>query len=95
MFVFQFNLVFLLQVLHVLGSPIPDTSVWSVPLPLLVTLARNIVVANAAGMVVLLCVFLVNGFIIQHTYLHPWVLWLVGSCLGVLQYHQKKGLANI
>ena len=64
-FVFQFHL---LQMLHVLGSPVPDASVRSVPLPLLVTLARNIVVANAAGMVVLLCMFLMNGFVIQHTY---------------------------
>ena len=39
------------------------------------TLARNIVIANAAGMMLLLCVFLMNGFVIQRRYLHPWVLW--------------------
>ena len=39
------------------------------------TLARNIVVANAAGMMMLLCVFLMDGFVIQRRYLHPWVLW--------------------
>ena len=46
------------------------------------TLARNIVVANAAGMMLLLCVFLMNGFVIQRTYLHPWVLWSVPPLLS-------------
>ena len=39
------------------------------------TAARNIVVANAAGMMFLLCVFLMDGFVIQRRYLHPWVIW--------------------
>ena len=50
------------------------------------TLARNIVVANAAGMMVLLCVFLMNGFVIQRRYLHPWVLWstsLLSDCKAI------------
>lgn len=48
------------------------------------TLARNIVVANAAGMMLLLCVFLMNGFVIQRRYLHPWVLWSVSLLLSLL-----------
>jgi len=32
-------------------------------------------VANAAGMLLLLCVFLMNGFVIRKFYIHPWVIW--------------------
>lgn len=48
------------------------------------TLARNIVVANAAGMMLLLCVLLMNGFLIQRRYLHPWVLWSVSLLLSLI-----------
>ena len=39
------------------------------------TAARQIVVANAGGMLLLLCVFLMNGFVIRREYIHPWVIW--------------------
>ena len=39
------------------------------------TASRQIVVANAGGMLLLLCVFLMNGFVIRRTYIHPWVIW--------------------
>ncbi len=39
------------------------------------TASRQIVVANAAGMLLLLCVFLMNGFVILKFYIHPWVIW--------------------
>lgn len=35
------------------------------------TASRQIVVANAAGMLLLLCVFLMNGFVIRRQYIHP------------------------
>ena len=39
------------------------------------TASRNIVVANAGGMLLLLCVFLMNGFVIRRQFIHPWVIW--------------------
>ena len=39
------------------------------------TASRHIVVANASGMLLLLCVFLMNGFVIRRQYIHPWVVW--------------------
>ncbi|KAL3140482.1 hypothetical protein ABBQ38_004739 [Trebouxia sp. C0009 RCD-2024] len=56
------------------------------------TIARNIVVANAAGMMLLLCVFLMNGFVIQRRYLHPWVLWIYW--MNPLNYIQRAILVN-
>ncbi|KAL0019151.1 hypothetical protein WJX77_009596 [Trebouxia sp. C0004] len=38
--------------------------------------SRHIVIANAIGMMVLLCVFLMDGFVIHRLYVHPWVIWL-------------------
>ena len=49
------------------------------------TASRNIVVANAGGMLLLLCVFLMNGFVIRHAFIHPWVVWYAqGSTLCLL-----------
>ncbi|KAL0018676.1 hypothetical protein WJX77_002041 [Trebouxia sp. C0004] len=56
------------------------------------SLARNIVVANAGGMMLLLCVLLMNGFIIQRRYLHPWVLWIYW--MNPLNYLQRAILIN-
>lgn len=42
---------------------------------LVATMSRHIVIANAAGMMMLLCVFLTDGFVIQRVYIHPWVIW--------------------
>ena len=39
------------------------------------TASGQIVVANAAGMLLLLCVFLMNGYVIRRFYIHPWVIW--------------------
>lgn len=39
------------------------------------TASRQIVVANAGGMLLLLCVFLMNGFVIRRAFIHPWVVW--------------------
>ncbi|DBB15923.1 TPA: hypothetical protein ACH3X3_003297 [Trebouxia sp. C0006] len=43
---------------------------------LVATASRHIVIANAVGMMALLCVFLMDGFVIQRLYVHPWVVWL-------------------
>ena len=36
---------------------------------------RNIVLANGAGMLMLLCTILLDGFVIIKRYIHPWVVW--------------------
>lgn len=45
------------------------------------TAARQIVVANAGGMLLLLCIFLMNGFVIRRQYIHPWVIWYAPPAL--------------
>ena len=42
---------------------------------LMATMSRHIVIANALSMMVLLCVFLMDGFVIQRVCIHPWVMW--------------------
>ena len=42
---------------------------------LVATLSRHIVIANAIGMMLLLCVFLMDGFVIARLFVHPWVIW--------------------
>lgn len=49
------------------------------------TASRNIVVANAGGMLLLLCVFLMNGFVIRREFIHPWVIWYARCSTLVLQ----------
>lgn len=49
------------------------------------TASRNIVVANAGGMLLLLCVFLMNGFVIRRSFIHPWVIWYAWCSICCLQ----------
>ncbi|DBA99141.1 TPA: hypothetical protein ACH3X3_011764 [Trebouxia sp. C0006] len=56
------------------------------------TLSRNIVVANALGMMLLLCIFLMDGFVIQRRYIHPWVVWLYW--MNPLNYATKAIIIN-
>ena len=42
---------------------------------LVATVSRHIVIANAISMMVLLCVFLMDGFVIRRLCVHPWVIW--------------------
>ena len=41
--------------------------------------ARNIVVANGLGMLVMLCCILLDGFVIIKRYIHPWVVWYAAA----------------
>ncbi|KAL3150185.1 hypothetical protein ABBQ32_000044 [Trebouxia sp. C0010 RCD-2024] len=56
------------------------------------TASRTIVVANAGGMLLLLCVFLMNGFVIRREFIHPWVIWVYWA--NPLQYITKAILIN-
>eukprot|EP00891_Asterochloris_glomerata_P005171 jgi/Astpho2/5171/Aster-04755 len=53
---------------------------------------RNIVIANAAGMMLLLCVFLMNGFVIRKNFVHPWVVWIFWA--DPLQYATRALMIN-
>lgn len=41
----------------------------------LAVVTRNIVLSNGAGMLMLLCTVLVDGFVIIKHYIHPWIIW--------------------
>ncbi|DBA79271.1 TPA: hypothetical protein ACH3X2_007820 [Trebouxia sp. C0005] len=56
------------------------------------TASRQIVVANAAGMLLLLCVFLMNGFVIRRPFIHPWVIWIYWA--NPLSYITRAILIN-
>lgn len=47
---------------------------------LMAVITRNIVLANGAGMLMLLCTILVDGFVIIKSYIHPWIIWSVIFC---------------
>ncbi len=50
---------------------------WSVALfRMMGALCRNIVVANAVGLMFMLLVFLMGGFVITKQNIRPWVVWM-------------------
>lgn len=50
---------------------------WSVALfRMMGALCRNIVVANAVGLMFMLLVFLMGGFVITKQSIQPWVVWM-------------------
>ncbi|DBA84895.1 TPA: transcription factor [Trebouxia sp. C0004] len=55
-------------------------------------ITRNIVLANGAGMLMLLCTILLDGFVIIKRYIHPWTVWIYW--MNPLQYAQKAILVN-
>ena len=53
---------------------------WSVALfRMMGALCRNIVVANAVGLMFMLLVFLMGGFVITKQNVRPWTVWLYWS----------------
>ena len=53
---------------------------WSVALfRMMGALCRNIVVANAVGLMFMLLVFLMGGFVITKQNVRPWVVWMYWS----------------
>lgn len=46
-------------------------------------LARNIVIANALGALVLMFIIMLGGFVLPRGYVHPWWIW--GYWIG--KYH--------
>lgn len=53
---------------------------WSVALfRMMGALCRNIVVANAVGLMFMLLVFLMGGFVITKQSVRPWVVWMYWS----------------
>lgn len=66
---------------------------WSVALfRMMGALCRNIVVANAVGLMFMLGVFLLGGFVITKQVVHPWVVWLYW--ISPMQYAQRALLIN-